>query len=145
MHRCLCITDIQVHIFGWLTPESCAVLARTCTTFYDEAMNIVWAKVVSFVPFTRCMPSSALRISITPQAPGIASSDTATIVSLPFRTDVELRNIHTYIRILARSFSRPTGSRSANTPTECKHSPTRISSQSVHTFAEFTTNSYLMR
>ncbi|KAI0085036.1 hypothetical protein BDY19DRAFT_967713 [Irpex rosettiformis] len=60
MHRCLRIAEIQMEIFRTLSPADAATLARTCTAFYDQAMNVVWARVESFIPFVMCIPSEAL-------------------------------------------------------------------------------------
>ncbi|KAI0091028.1 hypothetical protein BDY19DRAFT_904529 [Irpex rosettiformis] len=60
VHPCLRIPDIQAVIFKHLARDDCARLARTCTFFYDEASNIVWEEVESFVPFVRCLPLDAV-------------------------------------------------------------------------------------
>ncbi|KAI0091031.1 hypothetical protein BDY19DRAFT_933274 [Irpex rosettiformis] len=55
-HRCLHLAEIQTLIFKRLTRSDCTRLARTCTFFYNEATNVVWSNVESWVPFIWCMP-----------------------------------------------------------------------------------------
>ncbi|KAI0091017.1 hypothetical protein BDY19DRAFT_673863 [Irpex rosettiformis] len=59
-HRCLHVADIQAMIFKFLAREDCARLSRTCTLFYNEAMNVVWADVISLIPFVKCMSPDAV-------------------------------------------------------------------------------------
>ena len=56
MHHCLRITEIQIEIFRSLSQNDCTTLARVCRGFYEQAMDIVWAEVDTFVPFMMCMP-----------------------------------------------------------------------------------------
>ncbi|KAI0085033.1 hypothetical protein BDY19DRAFT_967691 [Irpex rosettiformis] len=51
-------------MFRSLTKLDCTRLARTCTAFYNEAMDIIWADVESFYPFVMCMSLPALEIQI---------------------------------------------------------------------------------
>lgn len=59
-YRCLHVGDIQAEIFKFLNSKDCIPLARTCRSFYEEAMNVIWADVESFIPFVRCMPVDAV-------------------------------------------------------------------------------------
>lgn len=59
-HQCLRVAEIQALIFKSLTQLDCVDLARTCSWFYEEAMNVVWADVCSLVPFAKCMPSDII-------------------------------------------------------------------------------------
>ena len=65
LHKCLLIADIQALIFGSLTPKDCIQLAITCSSFYEEAVNVVWADVSSLVPFARCMPPDVMVETVT--------------------------------------------------------------------------------
>ncbi len=60
-HECLRTTDIQALIFSQLTRHDCVQLSRTCISFYDQAMNVVWIEATSIVSLVRCMPRDALR------------------------------------------------------------------------------------
>ena len=59
-YRCLHVGDIQAEFFKFLNSKDCIPLARTCRSFYEEAMNVIWADVESFIPFVRCMPIDAV-------------------------------------------------------------------------------------
>ncbi len=65
-HACLRTADIQVLIFRLLSRRDCAQLARTYTSFYDQAMNVVWAEVTSIVSLVMCMPADAITESQQP-------------------------------------------------------------------------------
>ncbi|KAH7924042.1 hypothetical protein BV22DRAFT_541174 [Leucogyrophana mollusca] len=73
MHRCLHIThilyDIASNIYGHVDPLSTknlpglrqaradlASLARTCRTFRDPALDVLWSFLTSFHPLIRCLP-----------------------------------------------------------------------------------------
>ncbi|KAI0091029.1 hypothetical protein BDY19DRAFT_1046790 [Irpex rosettiformis] len=56
-HQCLRVADIQALIFKYLKCNDCIRLARTCTFFYNEASNVIWSEVESWIPFVLCMPS----------------------------------------------------------------------------------------
>lgn len=77
-HRCLHIAEIQGMIFGLLDRHECTQLARTCRSFYDQAMNVVWAQMGSLIPFVKCMPSEAL-IHVVTRTPNFCQVE---IVSL---------------------------------------------------------------
>lgn len=68
-HACLRTADIQALIFRLLSRRDCAQLARTCTSFYDQAMNVVWAEVTSIVSLVMCMPADAITESQKPSKP----------------------------------------------------------------------------
>ncbi|KAG0691972.1 hypothetical protein DFH29DRAFT_840296 [Suillus ampliporus] len=64
MHRALFISDILLSIFGFLDPilsgdsscwKSLQALARTCKTFYEPAMNLLWANIHGVEPLLRCV------------------------------------------------------------------------------------------
>ncbi|KAI0085055.1 hypothetical protein BDY19DRAFT_463075 [Irpex rosettiformis] len=63
--QCLCIVEIQTHMLRLLARGDCARVAQVSTTFYEQAMDILWADVETFVPFIKCMPSGkALELQI---------------------------------------------------------------------------------
>lgn len=61
-HRCLRIPEIQMQIFSLLPRTACDSLAQTCTAFYEQAMDIVWAEVTTFTPLVQCIRSETLMI-----------------------------------------------------------------------------------
>ncbi|KAI0091030.1 hypothetical protein BDY19DRAFT_933272 [Irpex rosettiformis] len=73
-HRCLHLAEIQTLIFKRLTRRDCARLARTCTIFYNEASNVIWSNVESWVPFIWCMPPDLVEYT-----PNDQLADTSTI------------------------------------------------------------------
>ncbi|KAI0084849.1 hypothetical protein BDY19DRAFT_469529 [Irpex rosettiformis] len=62
VHPCLRIAEIQMEVFHYLARKDCVNVARTCSTFYDQAMDVIWAKVKTFIPFVKCMPPEVLTI-----------------------------------------------------------------------------------
>lgn len=67
-HYCLEIREILDNIFGYLVPYNyrghglgtLAALARTCKTFSEPALDILWYSQDSVVPLISCLPSDAL-------------------------------------------------------------------------------------
>ncbi|KAH7911709.1 hypothetical protein BJ138DRAFT_885301 [Hygrophoropsis aurantiaca] len=57
MHRALLIEEIQLCIFNQVS-ERCtlAALARTCQTFAEAALDVLWCDLHSFTNSIRCMP-----------------------------------------------------------------------------------------
>ncbi len=68
-HECLRTADIQALIFNLLTRHDCVQLARTCTSFYNQAMDVIWAEVTSIVPLVKCMPPDAISRFQQPSSP----------------------------------------------------------------------------
>ncbi|KAI0089150.1 hypothetical protein BDY19DRAFT_127242 [Irpex rosettiformis] len=62
VHPCLRIAEIQMEVFHYLARKDCVNIAQTCSMFYNQAMDVVWAKVESFIPFVKCMPPEVLTI-----------------------------------------------------------------------------------
>ena len=62
MHRCLRIQDVLSIIFQCLSKASLAQLARTCTTFRDPALNILWRTQYTLLPLLRCLPQDSWAI-----------------------------------------------------------------------------------
>ena len=60
VHPCLRIPEIQQLVFSSLRKRDCSRVALACKTFYEEAMDVIWADVESLVPFVRCMPPEIL-------------------------------------------------------------------------------------
>ena len=68
MHRVLFIQEILLDIFGHCSPaapldESChkadlAVLARTCQTCKEPALDVLWEKLFNLSPLPRCLPEA---------------------------------------------------------------------------------------
>ncbi|OAX33685.1 hypothetical protein K503DRAFT_504255 [Rhizopogon vinicolor AM-OR11-026] len=67
MHRALVVSEILLEIFAYLDPTlllswpgkrwlSLAALARTCKTFHEPAMNLLWADVNGMPPLLGCVP-----------------------------------------------------------------------------------------
>lgn len=65
MHKCLCIPEIQATILDNLTLSDRARVARTSSSFFEQAMNATWAELSSLVPLVRCMPSDAMEERVT--------------------------------------------------------------------------------
>ena len=104
MHRCLRIPEIQMQIFRYLSIETCNMLARTCTAFYEEAMNIVWADVTTFIPLMKCMRPEILTMEVTAH-PWISSHKRHTLVSI-LVSAVRNERLVVVIMDLSQSFSR---------------------------------------
>ncbi|KAJ7060481.1 hypothetical protein C8F01DRAFT_1058566 [Mycena amicta] len=66
MHNCLCITEVLENIFGHLGTNyvggpplsSLAAVARTCKTFTDPALDVLWAEQSNLENLLKCLPSS---------------------------------------------------------------------------------------
>ncbi|KAH7911708.1 hypothetical protein BJ138DRAFT_1179323 [Hygrophoropsis aurantiaca] len=60
MHQALLIEEIQLcvfnHISGRLSKRTLAALARTCQTFTEAALNVLWCDLRSFAKLIQCMP-----------------------------------------------------------------------------------------
>lgn len=65
MHQCLCIPEIQASILDNLALSDCARVARTSSSFFEQAMNATWAELSSLVPLVLCMPSDAVEERVT--------------------------------------------------------------------------------
>ncbi|KAG2144263.1 hypothetical protein DEU56DRAFT_236502 [Suillus clintonianus] len=80
MHVCLLPTEILLYIFEFSTIEDCnwrpirvpqlAALARTCRTFKEPALDILWKDIRGFKPLISCLPE------------GISSTDTQGYLTL---------------------------------------------------------------
>ena len=122
MHRCLRIADIQALICRSLTRNGCIQLAQTCTTLYEEAMNVVWADMHTLIPLIGCMSRDALALVTRARGAPRSREYFLHIVSQLFLQ----HNVHFYDlcmvfprdRISAGSLRLPIGVHSANTLTE---------------------------
>ncbi|KAG9316176.1 hypothetical protein JVU11DRAFT_2197 [Chiua virens] len=69
MQHALCIQEILLNIFGHCCPpeshwtiDKCkftadlATLARTCRTFKEPALDVLWSELVDLTPLPRCVP-----------------------------------------------------------------------------------------
>ncbi|OAX32034.1 hypothetical protein K503DRAFT_777069 [Rhizopogon vinicolor AM-OR11-026] len=67
MHRALVVSEVLLEIFAYLDPTlllswpgkrwlSLAALARTCKTFHEPAMDLLWADVDGMAPLLGCVP-----------------------------------------------------------------------------------------
>jgi hypothetical protein len=64
MHRCLQIYELQSHIFDYIysvEPACLAILARTCRTFNEAALEILWRELEDISPFIKSLPSHLWR------------------------------------------------------------------------------------
>ncbi|KAG0701339.1 hypothetical protein DFH29DRAFT_806395 [Suillus ampliporus] len=72
MHFCLLPTEILVDIFAivignreWISNEATlAALARTCRTFKEPALSILWKKIWGFRPLISCLPEGVSQINM---------------------------------------------------------------------------------
>ncbi|KAN0090698.1 hypothetical protein V8E55_004264 [Tylopilus felleus] len=88
MHHALHVQEILLSIFGhWYPPEAThnlpewrryttdlAALARTCKTFKEPALDLLWSELVDLSPLARCVPkacqsSGTVRISFCRSGP----------------------------------------------------------------------------
>ena len=72
MHHALYLEEILLNIFGHCSPPESlhrlsqrrrytadlAVLARTCQTFKEPALNLLWKELVDLSPLARCLPEA---------------------------------------------------------------------------------------
>ncbi|KAJ7049623.1 hypothetical protein C8F01DRAFT_727007 [Mycena amicta] len=64
MHNCLCIAEVLDNIFGHLggldyhERRSLAAVARTCKTFTDPALDVLWAEQSNLENLLKCLPSN---------------------------------------------------------------------------------------
>ena len=82
MHQVLLMDDTLLLIFGHLTETphdmtshlpidgaaTLCALARTCQTFSDLALNLLWCKLPSINHLVRCLPRDAYVIRVDLQA-----------------------------------------------------------------------------
>ncbi|GJE98873.1 hypothetical protein PsYK624_151100 [Phanerochaete sordida] len=66
MHHCLEVQDIVQLIAEALgtkvyaTKQDVLNMGKTCTAFYDPAMNVLWRKLHDFTPLLRCFPEGVV-------------------------------------------------------------------------------------
>ncbi len=81
MHRCLCISELVAKIADHLILRysngqpaqlatgirgqiaggaSCSAMARTCKSFYEPAMDVLWSYLIDFLPLICCFPSDVV-------------------------------------------------------------------------------------
>lgn len=71
MHRALHIEEILLNIFGHCHPADAAwtilrshatadlaALARTCRTFKEPALDVLWSELIDLSPLAYCLPES---------------------------------------------------------------------------------------
>ncbi|KAH7929961.1 hypothetical protein BV22DRAFT_93760 [Leucogyrophana mollusca] len=57
MHQCLTVLELLHRIFRYVALNgTLAFLARTCRTFTDPALDVLYCKLDSFQPLIRCLP-----------------------------------------------------------------------------------------
>ncbi|KAJ7082299.1 hypothetical protein C8R44DRAFT_753785 [Mycena epipterygia] len=72
MHRCLKIPELVETIFSNLTTgfegdgKVLAALARTCRTFHDPALDILWKEPNDLMNILRCLPSDVFTVKRDP-------------------------------------------------------------------------------
>lgn len=69
MHQCLCIPEIQATILDNLALSDRASVARTSSSFFEQAMNATWAELDSLIPLVRCIPPDAVEERVTTLLP----------------------------------------------------------------------------
>lgn len=72
MHHALRLEEILLNIFGQCYPPSStnasratadlAALARTCRTFKEPALDVLWTELANLSPLARCLPEASHRI-----------------------------------------------------------------------------------
>ncbi|KAF8550680.1 hypothetical protein OG21DRAFT_1513704 [Imleria badia] len=72
MHHALRLEEILLNIFGHCyspspinrqhVPHDLATLARTCRTFKEPALDILWTELVNLSPLVRCVPEASHRV-----------------------------------------------------------------------------------
>lgn len=67
MHHALQIDEILLNIFARFCSEACALpaLARTCRTFKEPALDLLWGKLHSLAPLAQCLPEACLDLTST--------------------------------------------------------------------------------
>ena len=69
MHHCLSVPEILSNIFQYVKcaikegPATLASAARTCKTFSEPALDILWRDQSSLMPLIKCLPANALKES----------------------------------------------------------------------------------
>lgn len=58
MHRTLHILEIIVDVFSLLDKKSLSVLARTCRSFHEPALDLLWREQESLLPLLKCLPQN---------------------------------------------------------------------------------------
>ncbi|KAG9312052.1 hypothetical protein JVU11DRAFT_7333 [Chiua virens] len=58
MHLVLCLEEILLNIFGHCHDSSLVKLARTCRTFKEPALDVLWNALIDLTPLVRCLPKS---------------------------------------------------------------------------------------
>ena len=64
MHHALEIEDILLHILGYCHLPELSALARTCHTFKEPALDILWGELDNLLPLAQCLPEAS-RIATT--------------------------------------------------------------------------------
>ncbi|KAG9316790.1 hypothetical protein JVU11DRAFT_2854 [Chiua virens] len=62
-HRCLAIVEVQRAIFHEVHKATLARLARTCQTFSNTALDILWENLASIMNLVRCLPEDIWEVS----------------------------------------------------------------------------------
>ena len=74
MHHALRLEEILLNIFGQCyspcrnkqrtqrATADLAALARTCRTFKEPALDVLWTELVNLSPLARCLPEASHRI-----------------------------------------------------------------------------------
>ncbi|KAF8437105.1 hypothetical protein L210DRAFT_3406262 [Boletus edulis BED1] len=67
MHHALQLQEILLNIFGHHYPgldtSDLAALARTCCTFKEPALDVLWEDLNDLSPLLRCVPEASRQIS----------------------------------------------------------------------------------
>ena len=74
MHQALHITEILLNIFrhSELPPGGAgdlAVLARTCRTFKEPALHVLWEVLYDLSPLARCLPRACRSTKVVEMTP----------------------------------------------------------------------------
>ncbi|KAG9311598.1 hypothetical protein JVU11DRAFT_7807 [Chiua virens] len=106
MHQCLTIVEVQHVIFRevlivdhwdqWAGRATLAGLARTCRTFSDAALDILWEDLPSFAYLIRCLPSSLWKINQTNQRMSFERAMSLSDWEIFFRYSSRVRSISAF-------------------------------------------------
>ncbi|KAF8557610.1 hypothetical protein OG21DRAFT_1406867 [Imleria badia] len=63
MHHALEIQEILLNIFGHCHPGDLPSPARTCRTFKEPALDVLWEELDDLSPLVRCLPDASYQLS----------------------------------------------------------------------------------
>jgi F-box-like len=85
-HRCLEIEEILCNVFKTIeSSNSLAALARTCKSFTNPALDLLWYRLWSLEPLLKTLPSTAFVIRAEGKPETWVYTSVGALVSLVFR------------------------------------------------------------